>query len=145
MSAHGTTLLELMITLCLLGILLGAAIPPVDRGLDRLAVLAARDELGAGIRTARAAAGAHGGAAMVLDVAYSRYVIVGAAGDTVGRPVDLGERHGVTLHVPGTTNLITLTFDGLGIGRMASRTVSVRRGVAEARLTVSAYGRVRCW
>jgi len=40
---------------------------------------------------------------------------------------------------------VVLRFDALGVGRMTSRTFRVRRGSAEAGLTVATYGRVRRW
>jgi hypothetical protein len=36
-----------------------------------------------------------------------------------------------------------LRYDALGLGRVASQTLLFTRGRAEARLTVSAYGRIR--
>lgn len=137
------TLLELMIALCVLGILLGAALPPMKRSLDSVAVRAARDELAAGVRSARAAARALGGARLLLDAPAARYAVVDAAGDTLAGPVDLAERHGVAVEASGVADTVALPFDGLGIGRVASRTIRVRRGAAVAGLTVSAYGRVR--
>jgi hypothetical protein len=49
--------------------------------------------------------------------------------------------HGVEISVPGGAATATLTFDALGLGVVASRTLVFRRGDAEVRLVVSARGR----
>jgi Tfp pilus assembly protein FimT len=142
---NGTTLLELALALCILGILLGAAAAPLDRGLDALATRAARDELAAAMRTTRVTARARGGATLVLDPGAATFTLRTAAGDTLRGPVDLAARHGVSMAVSGAGRAVTVAYDGLGIGRMANRSVRLRRGGAEAGLTISAYGRVRVW
>lgn len=141
----GTTLIELLLTLCLFGLLVGLAGPAVARGVDRFAVRAARDELAAAVRRTRPVAVALGGAVLVLDPERATFWIRGVAGDTVLQPVDLGERHGVHLVTSGAAGLVELKYDGLGIGRMTNRTIRLVRGTAIAGVTVSAYGRARTW
>ena len=139
----GTPLVELLLTLCLLGILTGLAGPAIGRGLDGFAVRAARDELGAAVSRTQTAAVALGGAVLVLDPGKATFWIRSAAGDTVLRPVELGARHGVDMAAAGSTGPVELVYDGLGIGRMTSRTIRLRRGAAVSEVTISAYGRAR--
>src|SRR5690606_8447941 len=144
--SSGTTLIELLFTLGLLAVLAGLAYSPLRRGMDQLAVRSARDALAAGGARARAAAISRGGAALVVDVAGARFWIETADGGAVAPPVDLGRLYGVRLEVAGAADSpVRLAFDGRGLGRVANRTFSVRRGSAIAGLTLSTYGRPRAW
>lgn len=137
----GTSFLELIIVLALLGLLLGIAAPPTLRWRDVLAVRAARDEVAAALAVARATATAAGGAALMLDPSSGVFWI-----DTDGRAgptTHVGSRYGVVIE--GADGLVGIHYDALGIGRLANRTLRFRRGRAEAGLVVSAYGRVRRW
>jgi len=143
--AHGFTLAELAIALVVLGSLLGAAAVPFGRMLDRYAARAARDALAAGIAHARAAAIASGGAELVIDVRAARYDIR-ITGAPSPAPVDLWAQYRVAVSVDGqSADSVVLRFDALGIGRTTGRTFRIRRGRAEAGLTVATYGRVRRW
>lgn len=137
----GTSFLELIIVLSLLGILLGIAAPPALRWRDVLAVRAARDEVAAALAVVRATATAAGGAALVLDAPAGVFWI--AADGSRGPARDVGRRYGV--EIAGADGLVEIEYDALGIGRLANRTLRFRRGGAEAGLVVSAYGRVRRW
>ena len=97
--------------------------------------------------TAERIAGYHSVEDLVRNLARPRKVMMMVkAGPAVDDPVRLGDAFGVTLaadqHAGG---VIILEFDGLGIGRVASRTFRIRRGATEARLTLSSYGRPRRW
>lgn len=145
-STRGTTLLELALVLSILGVLLGISYPVLRRGADGIAARGARDALGMGVARARVVAVARGGAALVVDLPGARFWIESVAGDTVGVPVDLAVRYGVRLTTDGSgAERVALRFDGLGIGRVVNRTFHLRRGNAEAHLTLSAYGRPRTW
>jgi len=145
-APSGTTLLELILVLSILGVLLGCSYPVFRRGLDGLAVRSARDALGAGVARARATALTRGGAVLIVDLDAARFWVETAAGDTVGVPVDLAARYGVRITTTGTSaKQVTLRFDGIGIGRVANRTFQIRRGDSLAHLTLSAYGRPRPW
>lgn len=137
----GTSFLELIVVLALLGLLLGIAAPPALRWRDVLAVRAARDELAAGLATARATAIAAGGAALILDVSAGVFWVT--AGGRAGHATDVGNRYGV--RIEGADGHVEIHYDAVGIGRLANRTLRFRRGRAEAGLAVSAYGRVRRW
>lgn len=139
----GYTLIELLVALTLLGILLSTALPPLGKWRDRAAVRAARDELAGAIAWTRIAAASSGGAALVVDPASGRVWTRTAAGDDA-RATDLHARYGVKLDA-GSTAPIRLHYDAFGIGRTASRTLTLRRGDAAAGVTVSSYGRYRKW
>lgn len=141
----GTTLVELLLAFCLLGILAGLAEPAIARGLDRFAVRAAGDELAAAVARTQSSAVDLGGTALVMDPGSGSFWILSAAGDTVLRPVSLAARHGVHTVVSGTAHPFELVYDALGIGRMTSRTIRLVRGAAVANVSISAYGRVRTW
>lgn len=140
MQRGGFSLVELLVVAALVALLATIVLPPMARWRDALAVRAARDELAAALALTRITAAAAGGAALAVDPVAARYRVVtsGAAGD----PVSLAERYGIS--VDGD-RAFELRYDALGIGRLASRTVTIRRGSAEAGLVVSAYGRVRRW
>lgn len=138
----GYTLIELITVMAVLAMLLGVAVPPALRWRDAAAVRSARDEFAAGLAWTRVAAASHGGATLVLDPATGRFWTRTAGRDAP--PTDLGAQYGV--HVdPGTTGPVVFHYDALGIGRLTNRTVRLRRGSAEAGVTVSAYGRYRRW
>lgn len=145
-SRRGMTVPELLTALCILAVLLGLAVPSGGRIVDGQAVRGGREALAAGIARARAEALVHGGARFVLETEAGRFRIETLEGDRIADPVVLDAEYGVTVVLDGEqTDAVELRFDGLGIGRVASRTIRVRRGKAEAGLTVSAYGRVRRW
>lgn len=144
-SSAGATLVELVTICTILGVLLAMAAPPLQRGLDRIAVVAARDALAAGVARTRAAAIGAGGATLVLDLARGSFEVHSATGDTLVAARTLAQEFGVALSADGAAERVLLTYDGIGIGRLANRTIRIRRGDAEAGLTVSAYGRARAW
>ncbi len=129
--------------LAVLAVLLAAAAPPVRRWRDTAAVRAARDELAAALAATRIAAASAGGASLVLDPAGARFWISTAVSPRMD-PTDLGARYRVRVEA-GSRGEIVLRYDGLGLGRIASRTIRFERGGAAAGLTVSAYGRYRRW
>lgn len=139
----GYTLLELLIALSLLGILLTMALPPVGRWRDQVAVRAARDDLAGAIAWTRMAAAARGGAALVVDPVTGRVWTRTAEGEDFP-VIDLQDRYDVELET-GAASLLILHYDAFGIGRTASRTFTLRRGVVTGGVTVSAYGRYRKW
>ena len=62
------------------------------------------------------------------------------AGDSIVEVRRLAEEFGVTVDL-GAGGEAELVFDALGLGRRASRTVVLRRGEAESRVVIAAYGR----
>lgn len=143
MRHPGFTLVEMIMVMTVLATLLGIALPPTARWRHAAAVRTARDELAAGLAWTRMAAASHGGASLVLDPLTGRFWTRTADGRD-SEPVDLQARYGVRVDA-GSDDPVVFPYDALGIGRLTSRTVYVRRGSAEAGLTVSAYGRCRRW
>lgn len=140
---RGATLLELATALAIVGVVAAVAFPALRSSIEEYAVRGARSALVAGIARARAAAIAHGGARFVADPAAGRIWVEVEDGDTIGRVVDLAADYGVSLDAGASGGArVALRFDGLGIGRLTSRTFTLTRGGAAARITVSAYGRV---
>ena len=137
----GHTLVELAGALLLASVLLGMALPELRSLADRSAASGAREALVGLLAEARMAAVARGGATVELDAGAARAVLR-AGGDSIAG-VALRERFGVELRLAGGRPSSELRYDALGLGRLASETVAVRRGGSEARIVVSGYGRVR--
>jgi prepilin-type N-terminal cleavage/methylation domain-containing protein len=141
---RGTTLLELLFALSLIAVLLGFAYPRMSRTIERYAVRAAADAFTAQVARARIAAITYGGADLVIDPVRLRAQLRGPDNEMLGEQ-DLGT-FAVAITVDGQHRQeVDLSFDALGIGRMANRTFRFQRGGAEARVTLSAYGRAREW
>lgn len=142
-AKSGYTLIELLLVLFLLGVLLSLALQPLARWRDQAAVHAAREELAAALAHTRITAISASGATLVLTPATGSFSTRTRAG-TVGLPVDLQARYRVGVDA-GAGDSVTFHYDALGIGRLTSRTVTMKRGGARAGITVSAYGRFRRW
>lgn len=136
------SLSELLVVLALLAVLLAVAVPPAVRWRDAFAVRAARSDLAAALAWTRLAAVSGAGARLVVEPDSVRFRAVTTLG-AEGPAVDLRARYGVTFHEPDAT--VEVVYDGLGIGRLASRTFVLARGDARAGLVISAYGRARPW
>ena len=134
---RGFTVLELATVLLLASAVLAALAPAARRQADREAARAAREAVVGMVSFARAEALAAGGATLGLDpVGDSLWV---EARGRVLRTVRLRPRR---VDLDGGRP-VRLRFDPLGLGRLSSRTVTLRRGDAASSLTLSAYGRVR--
>jgi hypothetical protein len=86
-----------------------------------------------------------GSARLAVDLAGDAVHIESPAGEAAEPRRELGAEFGVDIVVDQATAPVMLDFDGLGVGRLANRTFRIRRGAAEARLTLSTYGRPRRW
>jgi Tfp pilus assembly protein FimT len=128
--------------LTLLSILLGWGLPWLRTGLDRWAVLGAREALVSAISTARATALERGGSWLVVDPANTR-VTWGVGPDSLGWR-GLSEGRGVRL-LDGRGVETVVRFDDLGRGQVASRTFTLVKGGARGGVSLSSYGRVRRW
>lgn len=142
-GSRGYSLIELLTVLVLLAVLLGMAVPPAARWRDGVAARAARDELAAGLAWTRLSAVSHGGSALVIDAVNGRFWTTTPDGWN-GPAVDLAALYAVRLQA-GAQETVRLEYDALGIGRHASRTITIRRGSAVAGIVVSGYGRFRRW
>ena len=138
----GATLFELLIVLVLLGIFASLAAPSMRRTMDVLAVRAAREAAFGLFAHARALALEHGGADIVLHARGDR-IQVRTADGAVRHELQLAPQH-VDLVVEGGDPVV-LRYDAYGLGRMMSRTVTLRGQSAAAGLTISSFGRVRRW
>lgn len=137
----GHTLIELIAVLLIGSLALAVGLPAAEAQRDRWAVAGSREAIVGAITGARAAAITHGGASLFVDPAGDSVWSEGAWGSSDA--VDLRREFGVDLGPEGP--LLELRFGPLGLGRIASRTLVLRRGDAAASLTLSSYGRVRRW
>jgi prepilin-type N-terminal cleavage/methylation domain-containing protein len=136
---RGFTLLELVVVLSLVALLIGLGAPIWRGTVDRWAVRSVRDRTLAALHRTRVEARAGGGARLEVDGARGRVQVWGP--DSLLWEDRSPAEHGVDISLPGGAAATTLTFDALGLGVVASRTLVFRRGAAEARLVVSARGR----
>ena len=132
------TLPELVLVLTLMGIAGTALLPGARAASDRLAVTSARESVAGLVARARTEAMLHGGAVLRLRASDGRAWV--EVGDSAVVARALSGEFGVTMEL-GVTGEAELAFDALGLGRRASRTVVLRRGRAEARVVIAAYGR----
>lgn len=145
-NSSGYTLLELLVVLALLAIAIGIAYPATRAASDVWAVRAARDATAAVLASTRTAAIAHRGAE-VLVVPEAGVVLTRTNGSTAIEPrLRIAHDWGVHLASPGFGgDTVSIRFDALGLGRVASRTLRFERGAAVAGITVASYGRIRRW
>ena len=137
---RGFTLLELSTVLCLLAIVLAGAFPTLRSWADRIAVVSAREELVGFLHQARGEAVARGGVELFLT--SSPPTVTLRHEEEVLAYCDLKHRYRVTLALSRDRDEAVLIFDAMGLGRVASQTLSLSRGEAQARLIVSSLGRV---
>jgi len=136
----GFTILELAAVLVLLSLSVGSLLPGARRQLDRASVLEAREELAGLFHRARFEAVAFGGATLHLKADSASGTLI-AGGEVLDRTVLL-EEYGVSLTISAGRPEAELTFDSLGLGRVASQTLRLRKGDAEVALVVSSFGRI---
>jgi type II secretory pathway pseudopilin PulG len=138
---RGHTLLELLVVLLLCGVTAASVAPAARRQRDRALVLAAREAVVAVVAAARLAAIEAGGASVrIATVPPTARAI--ADGQAI-RGAALAADFGVTLDLGGGAQEVELAYDGLGLGKVASQTLTLRRGSEAAQLVISGYGRVR--
>ena len=138
---HGHTLVELTFVLLLLGVAAASVAPTARQARDRAAVASAREALVGLLVETRLAAIETGGASVMIQAAPAR--AEGSANGTTLRRLDLAADFGVRLALGAARPVVELRYDALGLGRVASQTIVLRRGSAAAQLVVSSYGRVR--
>ncbi len=137
---RGYTLLELLTVLLVMGCAVNALLPAARSLTDRMAVVGARETLVGLVARARSEAFTHGGATLtILSDPPSAWIDVG---DTLLTRSEI-RSFGVSVHLTGGRDRARLAFNALGLGRVASQTIRIRRGDATAGIVVSSYGRVR--
>lgn len=134
-------MLELVAALALLGLGVAELLPLARRQMDRMAVVAAREAVVGLFHRARMEAVARGGATLLLCAEPPRAEL--RVGDEVLDAEDLEGEYRVSLRLSRDRASRSLTFDALGLGRVASQSLAFRRGGEERRLLISSYGRVR--
>lgn len=138
---NGFTLFEVLLVLVLAAILADLGIRPTLRLLDRWAVLSAREEVASLVAVARSRAVGTVGAELVIDEDTGHVEVRSTVWpDTVVR---IRDRHGVELEIVGRSRSITLRFNALGLGAVASRRLRFARGDASTDLVLSSHGRLR--
>jgi len=135
----GATLPELTVALAIAGLALGLAAPMARAVVDRIAVVAAREESMALLHRARALALDGGGA--TLHVVQGQELLVLLDGTGRERERLCFEGSGVDLTTSGSADEAVLSWNALGWGRVSSRTLEFRRGAMRTRLVISSRGR----
>jgi Tfp pilus assembly protein FimT len=142
----GTSLVEIVLVLILMSTLLFLGAASYGTARDVMAVRAARDELVAASARTRALAVRHGGATLSVDGSAGSMRIAtrdGAVSENEIFATDVGVR--IDVDASRGASSINMQYDALGIGRLASRTITLSRGNASGGVTFSAYGRPRVW
>jgi prepilin-type N-terminal cleavage/methylation domain-containing protein len=138
--SQGFTLMELALVLALLGLTISHLLSAARYQADRMAVLAAREDLAGLLHRARTEAISRGGAEVVLTTSPPLAELLSGE-DTLAR-TPIGEAYGVALGLSRGRAEARLRFGPLGLGIVASQTLGITKGEAEAFLVVSSLGRV---
>jgi type II secretory pathway pseudopilin PulG len=136
---RGTTLIEIGVTISILGLMASLTFPRFGAYRDRIAVDAATSSTLSLLATARHAALRRATLTAVhLDTAGAIVSVVSGIDTIEHRP--LGEVHGVSLAT--TRDSIAFAASGLGFGA-ANTQIILRRGAAADTIAVSRLGRAR--
>ncbi|HEU0053952.1 MAG TPA: GspH/FimT family pseudopilin [Longimicrobium sp.] len=141
---RGYTLVELMVTLALLGVLLALAWPRLE-GFTRASRLrSATDRVSADLTLARLAAVREGrSASLRIDNAGTRYTVVVNASGTL--PVDTVKRVTLSSEYPGvvlTPNTGVVTFDSRGMLTSGEADLRTAKGTQKMRIQITGVGRI---
>jgi prepilin-type N-terminal cleavage/methylation domain len=133
------TLIEMVITLCILGILSAIAVPQAGRLLDGIHVRGAVTEIESLFSTARHIAIARSAQSTVDIDTAARSVYLSVGSDTV-RKREIGAVHDVRL----SASRVRMSYSATGIGYGAANlSVFVRRNASVDTVFVSRLGRLR--
>jgi len=139
-SPSGFTLLELVTVVTILGLALAGGLPAARGVLDRMAVAGAREAVIGVFHQARMEAIARGGSRVGLRASTAEVELW--SGGALRASLDLAQDFGISMDLSGGWDLREVEYDPLGLGRVASLTIGITRGSAEAGLVVSSLGRV---
>lgn len=139
--SHGYSLVETVMVVTIFAMAVASLAPAARRYRDASSVVAARESVVGLIAEARVRALGRGGVAVHLGGDPFRAWVTQS--DSVVRVLLLGRDLGVTLELGRSRTETRLAYDALALGRVASETLTFRRGDAERSLVVSGYGRVR--
>lgn len=135
----GTTLIEIAVTVGILGLMAGLSFPRFGSYRDRIAVDAATSSTMSLLATARHAALRRATITAVHLDTMTAEVLVVAGPDTLEKR-SLLEVHGVTM----STSRDSIAFAASGLGYGAANTqIIIRRGQAADTISVSRLGRAR--
>lgn len=138
-TRDGTTIVELALTVVLLGIMSAVGLPRARAALDRLSVRAAKQDVSFALTAARSAATRRGDYAAFVANPRNGHVQVLIAGETVFDR-ELIQRRGVT--ITASRESVTYAPNGLGYGA-GNTTIVLQRGGAADTIVTSRLGRVR--
>ena len=138
---RGHTLVELLFVLVISGVTVSALAPTARRQRDRALVIGAREAVVGLLAEARATAMEVGAASVRITTIPAKAEAL--VGGVAVRAAALDADFGVALALSGSAVEVELAYDALGLGRVASQTITFRRGAETAELLVSGYGRVR--
>ncbi len=135
----GFSLIELVLVLALLGLLLGIALPPLVRALDRIEVTAAASQIAAAHTRAR-----------LMAISRSRVLVLTVDSATLsihprGSTSNLWSDRGPALSrvsLAGPTRSFTFSPEGFSLG-LSNASLHLSRGSASRTVVVSRLGRVR--
>ena len=136
---RGMTIVELLVTMAILGVLTAIAVPHAVTAMDRLSVRGATQDVVLTLAAARAAASRRGAyVSFVADTRTGRVRAVSGGEVLVER--DLAHARGIKLEA--SRESVTFAPGGLGWGA-ANTTVIVSRGTRSDTVVMSRLGRVR--
>ena len=136
---RGTSLIELVVVLAVIGVLCGMAAARFLRHIDRTHVRHAGDEIVATLASARTTAVARQAHVTTRFDAARSVVVVTAGADTIAARA-IGDVHGVRLR----SNRDSTVYGPAGLGYgAANQTVILERGRAIDSIVISRLGRVR--
>ena len=138
-SRRGTTLLEMLLVITVLGVLTSVAVPRASAMIDRMSVKGATQDVVMALAVARAAATRRGSNASFVADSHTGKLRVVAGGETLLER-DILRSRGV--HLEASRESITFSPSGLGWGA-ANTTVIVSRGARADTIVMSRLGRVR--
>ena len=137
-ARRASTLVELVLTLAIMGVVAGVAIPNLRTIADRMSVRAARQDVVLGLWAARNVAAMRGDfASFVVDAGTGHVQVVVGADTVFARELTL--KRGVA--VRATRDSITYAPTGVGYGA-ANTTIILSRGRRADTVVTSRLGRV---
>jgi prepilin-type N-terminal cleavage/methylation domain-containing protein len=133
------TIIELMVTICILGVLSAIAMPSAGKLLDRIHVRGALLEIESLFSSARHIAIARSAQTTVDIDTVNQAIYVSVGGDTL-RKRAIGKNHGVQL----SASRVRMSYSATGMGYGAANlSVFVRRNDSADTVFVSRLGRLR--